>query len=55
VQLALFQALHLQQIRARRNLQGLDRGVEVAMLLEEARQLGAELAFFISRHLAANG
>ena len=33
------------------SLKGLDRGIEVAMLLEKARQLGAELAFFLLCHV----
>ena len=51
VQLALFQPLDLQHIRAWGHLQGLDRGIEVTMLLEETRQLGAELAFFLTCHM----
>ena len=51
VQLALFQPLDLQHIRARGHLEGLDRGVQVAVLLKQARQLGAELAFFLTCHV----
>jgi hypothetical protein len=51
VELALFQPLDLQQIRAWRHLKGLDRGIEIAVLLKEARQLGAELAFFLLGHV----
>ena len=49
-ELALLEPLDLQEVRARRNLKRLDRRIEVAMLLEEPRQLGAELAFFLFCH-----
>src|SRR4051812_34287967 len=42
-ELALFQPLHLQEIRARHIVQGLDGDVEIAMLLLEARQLRPKL------------
>ena len=50
IQLALFQALDLQLVGARGIVQRLDRGVEVTMLLPQARQLRPELAFFLIRH-----
>ena len=31
-------------------MQGLDRGVEIAMLLSQPSQLGLELAFFLVPH-----
>ena len=46
-QLALFQPLDLQNVGTGRDLQRLDRGVEVAVLLQQARKLRAELAFFL--------
>jgi len=45
-ELAFFQTLDLQQIGARRMLQGGDRGVEIAVLLLQTRQLLPQLAFF---------
>jgi hypothetical protein len=50
LQLALLEALNLDDIRAGRSLQRGDRGVEVAMLLLQAQQLGPKLAFFLLRH-----
>src|ERR1700688_3216486 len=50
LQLALLQALHLDDVGARRLLQRRNRGVEVAMLLLQARQLRPKLAFFLFRH-----
>src|SRR5215472_14967798 len=50
VELALLQSLNLQQIRTRRMLQGGDRGIEVAVLLLQARQLLPQLAFFVFGH-----
>ena len=50
LQLALLQALHLDDVGARRLLQRRNRGVEVAMLLLQARQLRPKLAFFLLRH-----
>ena len=49
---ALFQPLNLEQIGAGRDLEGFDGGVEVAMLLLQARKLCAELAFFLCCHRA---
>src|SRR5215216_5461639 len=51
VQLALFQPLDLQHILAWRPLKGFDGRIEIAMLLKQARQLGAQLAFFLFRHV----
>jgi hypothetical protein len=50
MQLALLQPLDLEQIRAGRDLQRFDGGVEVAVLLLQARKLRAELAFFLLGH-----
>ena len=50
LQLALLQALHLDDVGAGRILQRRNRGVEVAMLLLQARQLRPKLAFFLLRH-----
>jgi hypothetical protein len=50
LQLALLQALHLDDVGARRILQCSNRGIEVAMLLLQARQLRPKLAFFLLRH-----
>jgi len=49
-ELALFQALHLNEVGARRFLQGSNRGIEIAMLLLQARQLRPKLAFFLVCH-----
>ena len=50
-ELPLLQPLHLQQVGTRRALKRLDRGIEVAMLLQQTRQLRSELAFFLSGHM----
>ena len=50
LQLALLQPLHLDDVGARRVLQRRNRGVEVAMLLLQARKLRPKLAFFLFRH-----
>ncbi len=50
VQLALLQALNLDDVGAWRSLQRSNRGVEVAMLLLQARKLRPKLAFFLLRH-----
>src|SRR5579863_567906 len=50
LQLALLQALHLDEVGPQRFVQRRDRGVEVAMLLLQARQLRPKLAFFLFRH-----
>src|ERR1700723_1937957 len=50
LQLALLQALHLDDVGAQRMLQRRNRGVEIAMLLLQARQLRPKLAFFLFRH-----
>src|SRR5665647_2641132 len=49
-QLALLQALHLDQVGAGRGGQGRDRRVEVAVLLLQARQLLAQRAYFLVGH-----
>src|ERR1700722_12425717 len=50
VQFALLQALHLNKVGAHRILERRNRGVEVAMLLLQARQLRPKLAFFLCCH-----
>jgi hypothetical protein len=50
LQLALLQPLNLDDIGARRFLQSSNRGVQVTMLLQEARKLRPKLAFFLFRH-----
>jgi hypothetical protein len=50
LQFAFLQALHLDHVRAGRVLQGGDRGIEVAMLLLQARKLRPKLAFFLFCH-----
>ncbi len=50
LQLALLQALHLDDVGAQRMLQRRNRGVEVAMLLLQARKLRPKLAFFLFCH-----
>src|SRR6516162_6607506 len=50
VELALLEPLNLQQVGPRGMLQGGDRGVEVAVLLLQARQLLSQLAFFVFGH-----
>jgi hypothetical protein len=49
-ELSLLQSLHLQKVGPGHVVEGLDRNVEVAMLLLEARQLHPKLAFFILVH-----
>jgi len=49
-QLAFLQPLYLDQIGGGRRRQGRDRGVKVAVLLLQARQLLPQLAFFIFGH-----
>ncbi len=50
MQLALLQALHLDDVRAGRLLQCRNRGVEITMLLLKARQVRPKLVFFFLRH-----
>ena len=50
VQFALLQPLHLDDVGARRFLQRRNRGIEVAMLLLQARKLRPKLAFFLFCH-----
>jgi hypothetical protein len=47
LQLALLQPLDLDDVGAGQPLQRRDRGIEVAMLLLQARQLRPKLAFFL--------
>ena len=49
-ELALLQALHLDQVGAGRGGQGRDRRIEIAMLLLQARQLLTQRAFFLVGH-----
>src|SRR5271169_826588 len=49
-QLALLQTLYLDKVGAGRHRQGGDRGIEVAVLLLQARQLLPQLAFVVLRH-----
>ena len=51
MQLALFEPLDLKNVGPRGGFQRPDRGIEVAVFLEEARQLSAELAFFLTCHV----
>ena len=50
IELALFQPLDLKQVRPRRVLQGHNGGVQVAVLLLQARQLLPQVAFFLLGH-----
>jgi hypothetical protein len=50
LQLALLEALNLNDIRAGRSLQRGDRSVEIAMLLLQAQKFRPKLAFFLLRH-----
>jgi hypothetical protein len=50
LQLAFLQPLNLDDVGTGRFLQCSNRGVEVAMLLQEVRKLGPKLAFFLFRH-----
>jgi hypothetical protein len=50
LQFSLFEALDLNKVRPRRFLQRRNRGIEVAMLLLQARKLCPKLAFFLFRH-----
>src|ERR1700736_4300350 len=49
-QLALFEPLHLERVGADRVLQRADGGVEVPVLLLQAHERRAELAFFLFGH-----
>src|ERR1700744_783658 len=49
-QFALLQPLHLNEVGTRRILQRSNRSVEVTMLLQQAPQLRAKLAFLFLRH-----
>jgi hypothetical protein len=48
--LALFQPLHLERVGADRVLQSADGGIEVPMLLLQAHERPAKLAFFLFGH-----
>jgi hypothetical protein len=50
LQLALFQPLQPQQIRRRRLMQGVDRRIEIAMLLLQPCELGFEFALIFVGH-----
>src|SRR5260370_1328126 len=50
IELALFQPLDLQHVRPRGVLEGQNRGVEVAVLLQQARQLLPQVALFLLGH-----
>jgi hypothetical protein len=49
-QFAFFETLNLQQIGARRVFECRDSGIEVAVLLQELRQLLSQIAFFFFGH-----
>jgi hypothetical protein len=50
LQLALLQPLQPQQIRRRRLMQGIDRRVEITVLLLQPRKLGLQLALIFVGH-----
>ncbi|MGY4318420.1 hypothetical protein ACVWW1_007747 [Bradyrhizobium sp. JR3.5] len=50
LQLPLLQALQHQEIRRRRLMQRVDRGIEVAVLLLQTRKLGEEFALILIVH-----
>jgi len=50
LQLALLQALQPQQIRRRRLMQGIDRRVEIPVLLLQPRKFGLQLALIFVGH-----
>ena len=50
LQLAFFQPLQPQQVRRRRLLQGIDRRVEIAVLLLQPSQFSRKLALIIVGH-----
>src|SRR5712671_5226984 len=49
-QLVFLEALNLQQVSARRAFERRNSGIEVAVLLQEPRQLLSQLAFFLFGH-----
>jgi len=53
IELALLEALHLQQVGGGRILQGGNRNVEVSMLLKEPGQLLSQLALLLWTHRRA--
>jgi hypothetical protein len=50
LQLPLLQALQHQQVRRRRLMQRVDRGIEIAVLLLQTRELGVEFALILVIH-----
>jgi hypothetical protein len=50
LQLALLQALQPHQIRRRRLMQGVDRRIEIAVLLLQPRKFGLEFAIIFVGH-----
>src|SRR3954467_13303329 len=51
LQLALFQALHLDDVLAGGRLQRLDGGIEVTVFLAQARELSQKLVSFFFGHV----
>jgi hypothetical protein len=49
-QLSLLEALNLENVRSRRNLQRFDRDIEVAMFLPQPYKLSPQLDFFLFGH-----
>ena len=49
-QLSLLEALDLENVRGRRNLQRFDRDIEVAMFLPQPYKLSPQLDFFLFGH-----
>ena len=47
---AFLEPLHLDQVGTGRNHQGFDRRVEIAVFLQQARQLLPQRAFFLVGH-----
>jgi hypothetical protein len=47
---AFLQPLHLDQVGTRRNHQGFNRRIEIAVFLQQARQLLSQRAFFLVGH-----
>jgi hypothetical protein len=50
LQFPLLQSLNLEEIGPRRSLQCLNRGIEVAMFLSQARELRPEFSFLFLGH-----
>src|SRR5215510_10431688 len=53
VQFALFEPLNLDDVVSGRVVEGFDRGVEIPVLLQQARQGSPQLVFFLFGHPAA--